>query len=137
MQVLNLEHITRSFGAKIILDDVSLRLSHGDRVGLVGENGAGKTTLARIAVGILEPDSEIITLPRHVGYLPQEVPLDDDFSVQTYLERAIGRLDRIRAQLVVLEEAMTHADRDSIDRLMSDYGALQEEFIRLGGYDLE
>ena len=55
--VAELENVSKSFGGRQILDDVSLRVMRGDRVGLLGPNGAGKTTLIRLIVGTLEPDS--------------------------------------------------------------------------------
>ena len=55
--VAELENISKSFGGRRILDDVSLRIMRGDRVGLLGPNGAGKTTLIRLIVGTMEPDS--------------------------------------------------------------------------------
>ena len=58
--VAELENVGKSFGGRRILDDVSLRVMRGDRVGLLGPNGAGKTTLIRLIVGTLEPDSGTI-----------------------------------------------------------------------------
>ena len=55
--VAELENVGKSFGGRRILDDVSLRVMRGDRVGVLGPNGAGKTTLIRLIVGTLEPDS--------------------------------------------------------------------------------
>jgi ATP-binding cassette subfamily F protein uup len=55
--VAEFENVSKSFGDKRILDDVSLRIMRGDRVGLLGPNGAGKTTLIRLIVGTLEADS--------------------------------------------------------------------------------
>jgi ATP-binding cassette subfamily F protein uup len=55
--VAELEHVNKSFGSRPILEDVSLRVMRGDRLGLLGPNGAGKTTLIRLIVGTLEPDS--------------------------------------------------------------------------------
>src|SRR6187549_2612156 len=55
--VAELENVGKSFGDRPILDDVSLRVMRGDRVGLLGPNGAGKTTLIKLIVGTLEPDS--------------------------------------------------------------------------------
>src|SRR6186713_1648999 len=55
--VAELENVGKSFGGRRILDDVSLRVMRGDRLGLLGPNGAGKTTLIRLIVGTLEPDS--------------------------------------------------------------------------------
>ena len=55
--VAELENVDKSFGGRRILDDVSLRVMRGDRVGILGPNGAGKTTLIRLIVGTLEPDA--------------------------------------------------------------------------------
>ncbi len=55
--VLDLEHVGLSLGEKRILDDVTLRLAPGERLGVVGVNGAGKSTLLRLLDGRLEPDS--------------------------------------------------------------------------------
>jgi ATP-binding cassette subfamily F protein uup len=55
--VAELENVGKSFGGRAILDDVSLRVMRGDRVGLLGPNGAGKTTMIKLIVGALEPDS--------------------------------------------------------------------------------
>jgi ABC transport system ATP-binding/permease protein len=55
--VAEFENVDKRFGDKRILDDVSLRIMRGDRVGVLGPNGAGKTTLIRLIVGTLEPDS--------------------------------------------------------------------------------
>jgi ATP-binding cassette subfamily F protein uup len=58
--VAELENVNKSFGARRILDDVSLRVMRGDRVGILGPNGAGKTTLIRLIVGTLEADAGTI-----------------------------------------------------------------------------
>ncbi len=55
--VAEFENVSKGFGERRVLDDVSLRIMRGDRVGLLGPNGAGKTTLIRLIVGTLEPDS--------------------------------------------------------------------------------
>jgi len=55
--VAELENVGKSFGGRPILEDVSLRVMRGDRVGLLGPNGAGKTTMIKLIVGTLEPDS--------------------------------------------------------------------------------
>jgi ABC transport system ATP-binding/permease protein len=71
--VAELENVDKSFGAKKILDGVSLRVMRGDRVGLLGPNGAGKTTLIRLIVGTLEPDSGRVRRGTHlqVAYFDQ------------------------------------------------------------------
>ncbi|MEA2337535.1 MAG: ribose transport system ATP-binding protein, partial [Thermoanaerobaculia bacterium] len=60
---MRLTHITKSFGANVAVDDVSLDFAPGEIVGLVGENGAGKTTLMSIAAGELAADAGTIDDP--------------------------------------------------------------------------
>lgn len=79
--LLQAEHISKSFGVKRVLDDVSLRADSGQCVALLGGNGAGKTTLLRIVTRLVKPDSGTVLFDGHplgqadmrqIGYLPEE-----------------------------------------------------------------
>lgn len=79
--ILQLEHISKSFGGHRVLDDLSLSVDSGEAVALLGANGAGKTTLLRIVTQLLEPDGGNVLFDGHpmtasdlsqVGYLPEE-----------------------------------------------------------------
>ncbi|MDA0638168.1 ABC transporter ATP-binding protein [Nonomuraea sp. MCN248] len=63
-QVLAGTGLTRSYGPRRVVDDVSFTLHAGETLGVVGESGSGKTTLARLALGLLEPDAGQVTLHR-------------------------------------------------------------------------
>ncbi len=138
-QVLEIHEVTKYFGAKLILDKVSLSINRSDRIGLVGENGTGKTTLAKIVMGTLEADAGQIRGARHleIGYLPQEADIDEEMTVQQFLERSMGRVDEMRATLEAMESDMGRADiaPDDFSALLERYGQLQEEFTRRGGYE--
>ncbi|MDR9439123.1 MAG: ATP-binding cassette domain-containing protein [Halomonas sp.] len=54
-RVVGLEHVTQRFGDEVVIDDLSLEIQRGDRIGFIGRNGAGKTTLLKILLGELEP----------------------------------------------------------------------------------
>ena len=71
--LVNAERLTITFGTRTLLDGVSLGLSRGDVIGVVGRNGDGKTTLLRILTGASEPDSGRVTRTGRVsiGYLIQ------------------------------------------------------------------
>jgi ATP-binding cassette subfamily F protein uup len=62
--VINAEHVSKSFGERPIISDFSLRITRGDRIGLVGANGAGKTTLLKLLTGELAPDTGKVTLAK-------------------------------------------------------------------------
>ena len=73
MNLVNLETAVKAYGPRVLLDGVSLGVSAGDRIGVVGRNGAGKTTLLAALAGIGELDAGRATRARGVrlGYLPQ------------------------------------------------------------------
>ncbi|MEE3393563.1 MAG: ABC-F family ATP-binding cassette domain-containing protein [Lachnospiraceae bacterium] len=78
MNLLNMENVSKAYTDKVLFDKVSLGISAGDRVGLIGINGTGKSTLLRIAAGIEEPDSGQVTHARNlrIAYLPQNPVFD-------------------------------------------------------------
>jgi ABC transport system ATP-binding/permease protein len=82
--LLNLEKVTKSYGVRILLDEVSLGVAAGERIGIVGRNGDGKTTLLNLMAGRETPDSGRVSQSRglHIGYLDQRDLLDDTHSVR-------------------------------------------------------
>ncbi|GAA3754491.1 ABC-F family ATP-binding cassette domain-containing protein [Salinactinospora qingdaonensis] len=88
-----IDHVSKSYGALLALDQVSFTVTPGQRVGVVGRNGAGKTTLLRIIAGWESPDSgEVRRVPGDVtvGYLPQESDGHPDETLADYLSRRSG-----------------------------------------------
>jgi ATP-binding cassette subfamily F protein uup len=62
--VIDAKHATKAFEGRVIIRDLNLRITRGDRIGIVGPNGAGKTTLLRMLTGELEPDSGVVKLAK-------------------------------------------------------------------------
>ena len=56
MNILNIEHISKVYGDKVIFDDISVGIHQGDKIGIIGINGTGKTTFLRILAGLEEAD---------------------------------------------------------------------------------
>lgn len=81
--LLSAEHLFVNFGDRQIVEDVSLYLKEGDKVGVIGINGTGKSTLLRMIAGDLLPDSGTISRNPNVqvGYLPQNPIMKDDATV--------------------------------------------------------
>ena len=62
MNILNIEHVSKVFGEKVVLDDVSYGVHQGDKIGIIGINGTGKSTILKIIGGLEEPDEgQVIT----------------------------------------------------------------------------
>jgi ABC transport system ATP-binding/permease protein len=97
MSLLSANEIRLSYGYQTLLDGVTLAVSAGEKVGLVGRNGCGKTSLLKILTGQQKADSGDISLRRaiRVGYLPQEFELDPTLSVQENI--AAGAADVVDA----------------------------------------
>ena len=82
--LINLERVSKAYGVRPLLTDVSLGISVGERVGIVGRNGDGKTTLLEIMTGLEPPDTGRVSQSRglHIGYLHQGDELVDSHSVR-------------------------------------------------------
>jgi ATPase subunit of ABC transporter with duplicated ATPase domains len=123
--------ISKSFAAVQVLDRVSLVVSPGDRVGIVGPNGIGKSTLLRLLAGLERPDSGQIVRSGIAGYLPQEPEARAGETVRDYLARRTG----VGAAEHGMEEL---ADRLAAEpELAAEYSEALERFLALGGEDFE
>ena len=85
--MIQLEGITKGYGARGLFRDLAWHIERGARIGLVGPNGAGKTTLCRILAGLEEPDAGVVRRPRGctTGYLAQEVEASPETSVLAHV----------------------------------------------------
>ncbi len=136
MSVLSVQAVGRRFGDRLLFSDVSFRLAHADRAGLVGPNGTGKSTLLRIAAGIDAPDGGSVALARgaRVALLRQELLIEaTPGTVRDHAAGAAAHLREIEADLRQLEAGLGTADRAG----MEHYSDLQHHFAHAGGYDFE
>lgn len=98
MSMVTAEHLHKAFGRFVAVRDASFSIDKGEIVGFLGPNGAGKTTTMKMLTGYLPPTAgtahiagfDILDKPlearRHLGYMPENVPLYDDMRVYEYLE---------------------------------------------------
>ena len=85
--LLNIEKVSKSFGRAPLLDEVSLGVQVGDRIGVVGRNGGGKSTLLKVMTGLEPADSGRVTMGNdvRVGVLSQAAEIDSSQIVRDFL----------------------------------------------------
>jgi len=129
--LLDARGVTRSFGARIVLDGVELQVHDGDRLALVGRNGSGKSTLLRILAGEEAVDAGTVARHGSVAYLPQLVGTPSLTAREAILER-IGVAAATR-ELERQAAALQSGDLDAIDA----HAAALDRWLALGGEDAE
>ena len=114
MNLLTIEHLTKSYTERLLFDDTAFSINEGEKVGLIGINGTGKSTLLRIAAGLEEPDEGSVVKGRslYIRYLPQIPEFQDG---ETVLE-AIVRENKNEPHFSSKEE-LKAAARSMLNRL--------------------
>ena len=89
MNVLNMEHISKVYGDKVIFDDISVGIHQGDKIGIIGINGTGKTTFLRILAGLEEADEgQVITQNGlRLAYLSQHPVFPEKATILSYVSQ--------------------------------------------------
>lgn len=128
----------KAVGDKVILDDVTVGVYPGAKIGVVGPNGMGKSTLLKVIAGLetLSNGEARLTPGFTVGLLQQEPPLDEDKTVKENIEQAFGELLSQIARFNAIGEEMSSPDAD-FDALMAEMGQLQTEIDAADGWDLD
>ncbi|MFI6648182.1 ABC-F family ATP-binding cassette domain-containing protein [Streptomyces sp. NPDC050529] len=121
--------LVRTFGARRVLDGVSLTASPGHRIGLIGENGVGKSTLLRLLAGTDEPDSGSVTRPADVGFLHQEMAFDTEATIADVLDDALREARADLTELDRLSGLLARTPQSSPDHtaLLEAYGGRLEQ----------
>ena len=95
MNIINIEHISKIFGGKVIFDNVSCGISEGEKIGVIGINGTGKTTLLRVLAGLEQPDEgQVITQNGiRIAYLQQNPAFPEEKTVLSYVTDGMWDMD--------------------------------------------
>ncbi|WP_405904367.1 ATP-binding cassette domain-containing protein [Streptomyces sp. NBC_00656] len=132
---LTLKDVSKSYGDRAVLDQVSLTVRPGDHVGVIGENGSGKSTLLRLIAGAETPGSGEITVRFHggTGYLSQTLDLDPTRTVQDAVDAALAELRALERRMRAAETALA-APGGADDAQLVTYGDLLTEYEERDGY---
>jgi ATP-binding cassette subfamily F protein 3 len=139
--MIQLSGLTKAYGERVLLDEVTWHLSDGDRVGLCGPNGAGKTTLLKMLAGLEEPDAGLVIKPADltVGYLPQDGLTHSGRTLFEEASSAFGPLLALKAEILGIEDRLGDPSVPDSEHegMLVRYAELQDRF-RLGeGYSIE
>ncbi|MGE3192648.1 MAG: ATP-binding cassette domain-containing protein [Microbacteriaceae bacterium] len=99
LSLLRADGISHAYGDRSVLTDLSLIVSGGQRLGLLGENGAGKSTLLRLLAGAETPDTGVIERPARTALLAQEVRLDPSQPIRAIIDDAVAGLRALDTEL--------------------------------------
>lgn len=140
MIYLQVNGLTKRYGAELILSNIKLEVKEKDRIAIVGRNGAGKSTLLKIIAGELSFDEGEIHKPKDItiGYLAQQMDFDSSETIWDEMLKIFQDLLQQEKKIRTLEKKMGDPDvlknQQEYDDLLHQYDQLQEAFTQAGGY---
>ena len=139
MIILQANKIERSFAGEVLFDNINLQVDERDRIALVGKNGAGKSTFLKILVGEEEPTSGEINKKKDISlsYLAQDSRFESENTIYDEMLHVFDDLRRTEKQLRQMELEMGEKSGEDLNKLMSDYDRLSENFRQAGGFTYE
>lgn len=135
MADITVQNLTKYYGDKLILSDITFDVQAGEKIAILGANGAGKTTLLHILAGRLDYDSGIVSIGdgRTVGMIDQMPSYPENTTVEDVLKTAFKDAHIIEAQMKELEYKMTLEPEN--EDLLRRYGICQQKLDAMGGYN--
>ncbi|MCA1055983.1 ABC-F type ribosomal protection protein [Rossellomorea aquimaris] len=140
MMICSAQELSKMYGGHLIFEKLSFEITEGARIGLVGRNGTGKTTIFKLLSGAETPDTGLVHLKKgaKVGYLAQIPQYPEGTKGYDVLRGAFADLVKVGERLKELEEKMGSGENpDGLNRLLEEYGKLQDSFTLSGGYEME
>ncbi len=134
--ILSINNLSKSFGEKKVLQNISFGVNKNDKFALVGINGAGKSTLFKILIKELSYDSGefFIVKDCSLGYLSQQFDADMNYTIYEYVMLAFRDIINIEEKLIFFENEMNNLKGSALEESIAKYTSLRTEFEKLDGY---
>jgi len=137
MSLIRLLDVTKRYDDNLVLRDAFLRLSEGDRMGLIGKNGTGKTTVLKLILGQEEPTAGRVEVNEgiRIGYFSQLSELSGEATIVQILDELFADIHTIEEELLELEIALEESPPEAeLRRLLNRQAALLEEMNQREGW---
>ena len=140
--MLNVHNLSISFQGDYLFEEITFKLSPGDRVGLIGKNGAGKSTMLKILSKEIEPDSGQIASDKNlsIGFLKQDIDfvlgrtvLEESYEAFQEIKELEAKMEYINTQLA----ERTDYESEGYNQLMIDLNDVQHKYEIIGGYNYQ
>lgn len=138
--VYEMSRVSKSYGDKVVLRDISLSFFYGAKIGVIGENGSGKSTLLKIMAGLdqdFQGDTKLSAKMKRY-YVAQEPQLELDKTVRDHLRIAIKpTLDMVDRFNQITERLSDPKPGDDMDKLLEEMGTLQDKIDTCDGWETD
>lgn len=136
--IYSMYQLSKRYGTKQVLKDISLSYFYGAKIGVIGPNGSGKSTLLKIMAGLdTEFSGEVACAPGYkIGYLPQEPRLEPGATVRQVVAEGVKEIMDLHAEFERINEAFGDPDAD-FDALATKQAEIQEKIDTLDAWDIE
>ena len=136
--IYTMDRVSRAYGTKVVLKDISISYYYGAKIGVIGENGAGKSSLFKIFAGIdTDYTGETKLLPGYtMGYLEQEPQLEAGKTVMEIVKEGVKPITDLLAEFDKVNEAFGDVDAD-FDKLCARQAELQEKLDAADAWNLD
>lgn len=136
MNLLAVEKLTKSYGEKMLFQEITFGIEEGDKIGVIGVNGTGKSTLLKLIAGVETPDSGTITKVNgmRIGYLPQEPVFEKDVTVlEQVFQSENPTMQLVKQYEAVSKQIEIHTD-ESLEKKLAQ---LAEQMDKMQAWNLE
>lgn len=129
--MIAINNLSKSYGKKVLFNNLNLTINRGEKIGLIGPNGTGKTTLFSIILGDIEPSAGSVNVIKNIriGYLPQEASFKSQHTVLSEVAAGDAAVMRLKNEKEELEAKNAAGS--------SRYGEILHELETLGYFELE